>query len=91
MLHIFALQNDNDMDTIENAYSVMEKLMDEDKVYLNPRVSFRKVCRWLGVPVRDLDGMVRSELGVGGGELMARFRASEPGRLSRKYGIRCHF
>lgn len=79
------------MDTIANAYSVMEKLLDVEKVYLNPRVSFRRICRWLDVPVADLDRMVRRELGMGGGELISRFRASESERLSRIYGIHCPF
>lgn len=79
------------MDTIEQAYSVMEKLMDDEKVYMDPGISFRMVCSWLGVPARVLDAMVRRELGMGGDEMMARFRASEPSRLSRKYGINCNF
>ncbi len=79
------------MDTIENAYNVMEKLMDVEKVYLNPHVSFRRVCRWLDVPAEELDRMVRGELGMGGEELFARFRVSESERLSRIYGIHCCF
>ena len=90
-MHTFALQNGNDMDTIANAYSVMEKLLDVEKVYLNPRISFRRICRWLDVPPAELDLMVRRELGMGGEELISRFRASEPELLSRIYGIHCRF
>lgn len=79
------------MDTIEQAYNVMEKLMDLEKVYLNPRLTFGTVCRWLGVPARELNRMVERELGMDGDSLMARFRAAEPERLSRKYGIHCTF
>ena len=79
------------MDTIANAYSVMEKLLDVEKIYLNPWISFRRICRWLGVPPAELDLMVRRELGMGGGELISRFRASESERLSRIYGIHCRF
>lgn len=90
-MHTFALQNGNDMDTIANAYSVMEKLLDVEKVYLNPRISFRRICRWLGVPPAELDRKVRGELGMGGEELISRFRASESARLNRIYGIHCRF
>lgn len=79
------------MRTLEDSYDLLEKLLDEEKIYMDPTVSFHRICSWMDTPERDLDRMIRKELGLGGDELLMRLRASMSERLKRKYGITCFF
>lgn len=79
------------MRTLEDSYDLLEKLVDEERIYMDPAVSFHRLCVWICAPEKDLDSLLRSELGVGGDELLALLREGVPGRLERKYGITCFF
>lgn len=79
------------MRTLDESYALFEKLVDEEKIYMDPRVSFPMLCAWMDAPERELDRRVRSELGLSGSGLLARLREGIPDRLKRKYGITCFF
>ena len=74
---------------INVAYEIFGRMMTEDKLYLSRRITFRRICRWLGVPRRNLDLMIRQELGMGGQELMRRYRGDDERSLREKYEIKC--
>ena len=74
---------------INVAYEIFGRMMTEDKLYLSRRITFRRICRWLGVPRRNLDLMIRQELGMGGQELMRRYRGDDERSLREKYVIKC--
>ena len=77
--------------TMEND-AIFERLCDllaEEKVYLDPGVTFPLLCRWLGADVRAMDRRLREEVGMGGRRLMRTLRRSETGRLFAKYGPKC--
>lgn len=75
------------MRTLEENYDILEKLLDDEKVFMNPAVTFADICGWLGARKSDMDALVMRELGLCGDELLARFRLSVPDRLRRKYGL----
>lgn len=75
------------MKTLEDCYSTLEKLLNEEQVFLNPSLSFKTICQWLGTCPEEMDRLLVSELGLGGDELLRSLRESFPGRLLRKYGI----
>ena len=79
------------MRTIEENYALLERLVDEERIYLDPSFTFGRVCRLLGVSHREMDAMLERELGLGGQEMFDALRAAFPGRLERKYGLKCFF
>lgn len=76
------------MKQIENSYTILEQLMNEEHIFLNPRISFSMICSWLGADRKEMDALLRTELGLDGNGLLRRLRRSVPERLERKYGIR---
>ena len=88
---IIALQKDNYMRTLGENYELLEKLVDEEMIYLAPEYDFGRVCRLLGAPRAEMDSLLECELGLDGDALFASLRASLPGRLERKYGLKCFF
>ncbi len=90
MFHI-ALRNPTYMRTLEENYALLERLVNDENIYLDPSFSFDRVCRLLGVKRRDMDSLLRRELGVDGDALFKSLRAALPERLERKYGLKCFF
>ena len=86
-----ALQNDTDMRTIEENYRLLERLVDEENIFLDPDFTFGRVCRLLGARRGEMDGRLKAEIGLEGEELFSALRAGFPGHLERKYGLRCFF
>ena len=62
------------MSTIENKYATFWRLLENNKVYLEPSVSFRGLCRLLNVGPRCFDRFLFSELGFHGEEILASYR-----------------
>ncbi len=87
-MHLCQRKQDNDIMknlTIDDYYEAFGRLLLEDKVYLDPDLSFHLLCKWLGADEKQLDARVQDELGVTGSALMRQYRAQEPGRLREKY------
>ena len=53
------------MDTID-AYGIFGQMMTGDLLYLDRKITFRRICRWMEVSPRDLNSIVKSELGMTG-------------------------
>ena len=75
------------MKTLSDNYSDLERLLNEEHVFLNTKIDFTTLCSWLGVGEQEMNAYVFQELGLSGDELLLRLRQSMPGRLGRKYGI----
>lgn len=85
------MQNDNGMRTLDENYALLERLVNEERVYLDPMYDFGRVCRLLGVRRPEMDALLERELGLDGASLFAELRAALPERLERKYGLKCFF
>ena len=79
------------MRTVEDSYAVLERLVNEERIYLDPEYDFGRVCRLLGVSRAKMDELLERELGLDGAELFASLRSALPERLERKYGLKCLF
>ena len=79
------------MRTLEENYELLEKLVDDEMIYLAPEYDFGRVCRLLGAPRAEMDALLERELGLDGAALFASLRAALPERLERKYGLKCFF
>ena len=79
------------MRTVEESYAVLGRLVDEERIYLDPDYPFGRVCRLLGVRREEMDALLLRELGVDGDSLFASLRAALPERLERIYGLKCFF
>ena len=73
--------------SIQQQYEIFGRLLLEDRIFLDPNVTFSMICKWLGADEKELDEMVRSELGVSARSLMSTYRAQEPARLREKYSL----
>lgn len=86
-----AVQNDTDMRTIEENYRLLERLVDEENIFLDPEFSFGRVCRLLGARRGEMDGKLKAEIGLEGDEFFSALREGFPDHLERKYCLRCFF
>ncbi|MBQ3722611.1 MAG: hypothetical protein II851_02770 [Bacteroidales bacterium] len=60
--------------TLDRAYSNFERLMETDRIWLDPDVDFSCICRILDVPLRRFDRFLYGELGFRGEEILAIYR-----------------
>ena len=88
---IIALKTLKHMRTLEENYDLLDRLVSDEKIYLDPSFPFERVCRLLGVRRRDMDALLQRELGLDGDTLFKSLRAALPERLERKYGLKCFF
>ena len=79
------------MRTIEENYALLARLVNDVRIDLDPSFPFERVCRLLGTSRRDMDALLRRELGLDGDALFKSLRAALPERLERKYGLKCFF
>ena len=68
-------------------YNLFSVLLLEEKVYLDPTLTFSDICRWMGADERALSTMMAMELGTDGDSLMRSYREGELSRLREKYDI----
>lgn len=79
------------MDNFKERYELLERLLDDEKLYLDRELTFSRICEWLNVPVVIMDCILMHELGVDGEGLLEAFRAGEAARLRELYGIDVFF
>lgn len=68
-------------------YELFAMLLEEEKVYMDPGMTFRKICRWIGADVRQMDSYLESELGYSGNETLESYRRISARRFMDRYGI----
>lgn len=62
------------MCAISSTYLRFERLMDNEKVYRNPDITFRSICRRLAISPSSLEEILLRELGMSGDELVDFYR-----------------
>lgn len=72
----------------KRAYGIFADLLLEEKVYMDRRITFARLCRWLGVSRKGLDALVRKELGMSGKEVFRSLRKVDEERIRDKYMIK---
>ena len=58
-------------------YAQFGRLIEKDKIYKEPGISYRTICRMIGVRPRNLDRLLRKELGMDGTMLIDIFRKGD--------------
>ena len=76
------------MKTIDEQYARLEKLLDDEKIYLVRGVSFADLCVALGADRQAMDDHLQKELGMDGEALMQTFRQRDMERWEQRFGIR---
>lgn len=74
-------------DRLYSTYEHFCQLMSEERLYLNPSLSYETVCRWLAVEPAELDVILEREIGYSGKALMEHFREQAQAHLREHYGI----
>ena len=64
------------MFTSDESFASFTRLMDRDRIWLDPNVDFPCICQILDVPVRRFDRFLFGELGFHGEEILAVYRRS---------------
>lgn len=72
---------------IEKSFELFAALMEDEKVYMDPSLSFSSVCGWIGVPAEAMDAYLNENFGWCGSEVMSMYRRTVPLRFYEKYGI----
>lgn len=67
---------------INTDYEVFGSLMTESCLYVNPYMSFRKICKIFRLDRRRLDKMLKSELGMSGCGLIRAYRNADHPRIA---------
>ena len=63
--------------TLNRAFANFERLMEKDRIWLDPDVDFSCICRILDLPRRRFDRFLYGELGFHGEEILAIYRRSD--------------
>ena len=61
------------MEKIMKDYAAFERVMDEDKVFLD--LSFEEICAAIGADQETLDRLILSEIGIDGRGLVDFYRS----------------
>jgi len=59
---------------MKDDYTNFEIIMDSGKIYLDPSVDFRTICRKIGASPLHLNSILKKELGVSGKEILSKYR-----------------
>lgn len=62
------------MTITQKVYEEFARLLEEDKVYLDPETNFRTICCSLDVDPYEFDEFLMRELGFRGEEILERYR-----------------
>ena len=72
---------------MEKFYDLFAELLEEERVYMDPGLTFGSICRWMGVREADFDRYLMSETGCGGSDILKAYRGAVPLHFREKYGI----
>ncbi len=61
---------------LSTAYRKLGLKLAKEEIYRDRKVSFRSLCRELGVTTKSMDELLILELGMTGKELIASYRAA---------------
>lgn len=61
-------------DKLYNEYAEFERLLDNERIFLEQSVTFRDICRKIGADPSDLEAALAEELGVCGEEILEVYR-----------------
>lgn len=67
-------KNDTPMKTCENNYAAFERLMNREKVYLEPDLTFEGICARIGTQKDALESVLLEELGMRGDAILDKYR-----------------
>ena len=62
---------------MKERYERFGKLLEEERIFEEPALTFAEICRRIGVSPDELDACVFAETGLCGEEVLQVYRASE--------------
>ena len=62
------------MKTRENSYAAFERLMNGEKVFLDPDLTFERICERIGTQKDALESVLLEELGMRGDAILDKYR-----------------
>ena len=72
----------------EEKLKLFYDLMEEEKVYMDPSLSFDRICSWMDVVPDDMDSYLMYFLGYTGDDILKVYRGEIALHFIEKYGIK---
>lgn len=72
----------------EEKFKLFGNLLEKEKVYMDPNLTFDKICLWIGVGKEEFDEYLTGTLGYTGSDILKAYRDSETLYFIEKYGIK---
>ncbi len=72
----------------EEKFKLFYDLMEEEKVYMDPSLSFDRICLWMDVVPDDMDSYLMSFLGYKGDDILKAYRGETALHFIEKYKIK---
>lgn len=72
---------------MEKCLEVFVLLMEDEKVYMDPFLTFDSICRWIGIGRKDMDRYLEEQFGCDGTDILKAYRGAVPLHFREKYGI----
>lgn len=69
---------------MKERYERFGKLLEEERIFEEPALTFAEVCRRIGVSPDELDVCIFAETGLYGEEVLQVYRASEKVSVHKK-------
>ncbi len=72
----------------EEKFLIFGNLLENEKVYMDPGLTFENICSWLGVEEEEFDAYLIGTIGYAGSDILKAYRDSTASCFMEKYGIK---
>lgn len=76
-----------DTNSLQRSYEIFSKMLLEDKIFMDKDITFSLICFAIKANRKELNKLIKKELGFTGPELMKLYRSMEFERIIDKYKI----
>lgn len=88
---LFSIQSPHLQKKLDMESDVLElfvSLLEQEKVYMNPDVSFCMICGWIKTSPEEMDSILLREFGYSGDDILKVYRDGIALHFMEKYGIK---
>lgn len=75
------------MDNYKEHFGLFSALLEKERIYMDPALTFGTVCKWIHADKESLDRYIMEETGYSGDDILKAYRGSIASHFMKKYGI----
>lgn len=68
-------------------FELFAALLEDEKIYLDPSVTFERICGWLETSPAEMDSYLMDTIGYSGDDILKTYRGGMALYFMEKYGI----